>query len=377
MKNKLLNIIGILAVIMAIVVAIFLTKEKTMQMGIKTENMDLSVNPGQDFYDYATSGWRKNNPLPNDYVRFGSFETLDKENNERVREIIENDNGKVGTLYKLAMNVDKLNAEKTAPVKPCLEEIDNIKNVSDLTKYIAANQKYFNAFWGDGVALDDKDSDHYIFVLTQGGTGLSRDYYFDDDEKSREIRQKYREYIKKQLENFGINADVEKIYAIEERMAKSFFTKEKLRDPLVNYHKKSLTELKETLPNFDWDMYFDARGVKPEFVNIMQIEPIAESIAIINDTDIETLKNYLKLRVVNNSAMLLDEKTFDISFNFFNRTMSGQKEKSHVGNFQLVWLMIHWEPKLVARMLRNISQKPQKNVWKNWLQICNVHWKCV
>ena len=327
MKNKLLNIIGILAVIIAVIVAIFLTKEKTMQMGIKTENMDLSVNPGQDFYDYATSGWRKNNPLPNDYVRFGSFETLDKENNERVREIIENDNGKVGMLYKLAMNVDKLNAEKTAPVKPCLEEIDNIKNVSDLTKYIATNQKYFNAFWGDGVALDDKDSDHYIFVLTQGGTGLSRDYYFDDDEKSREIRQKYREYIKKQLENFGINADVEKIYAIEERMAKSFFTKEKLRDPLVNYHKKSLTELKEILPNFDWDMYFDVRGVKPEFVNIMQIEPIAESIAIINDTDIETLKDYLKLRVVNNSAMLLDEKTFDISFDFFNRTMSGQKEK--------------------------------------------------
>jgi putative endopeptidase len=327
MKNKILNIIGCIAVIIAVVAAIFLTKEKTMQIGIKTENMNLSEKPGNDFYDYATMGWRKNNPLPNDYVRFGSFEALDKANDERVREIIENDNGKIGTLYKMAMNLDKLNAEKTAPVKPYLDEIDNIKNVSDLTKYMGANQKYINAFWGDGVALDDKDSEHYIFVIGQGGIGLSRDYYFDNDEKSREIRNKYKQYIKTQFENFGVDADAEKIYALEERMAKSFFKKEKLRDPLVNYHKKSYAELKETFPNFDWNAYFDARGVKPEFVNVMQVEPITESIAIINDTDIETIKNYLKLRIINGAAMVLDEKTYDIAFDFFNRTMSGQKEK--------------------------------------------------
>ena len=327
MNNKILNIIGILAVCIATTIAIFLSKEKTMQIGMKIENMDLTVKPGDDFYDYATSGWRANNPLPNDYVRFGSFEILDKENNERVREIVENDNGKIGTLYKMAMDTDKLNAEKTAPVTGYLNEIDNIKNIADLTKYIAQHQKYFNAFWGDGVALDDKDSDHYIFVLGQGGIGLNRDYYFDDDEKSAEIRKKYREYIKKQSENFGMKLDADKIYKIEERMAKSFYEKEKLRDPLVNYHKKSFDELRETFPNFDWEMYFDARGVKPEFINVMQIEPIAESVAIINDTDIDTIKDYLKLRVINMSGKLLDEKTFDIAFDFFNRTMTGQKEK--------------------------------------------------
>ena len=327
MKNKVLNIIGIIAVIIAVIVAFFLTKEKVMQIGIKPENMDLTVNPGKDFYDYATAGWRKNNPLPSDYVRYGSFEALDKINNERVREIVENDNGKIGLLYKMAMDTDKLNADKTKPVKPYFDEIDNIKTISDLTKYIGKNQAYINAFWGDGVALDDKDSEHYIFIMVQSGIGLNRDYYFDDDEKSAEIRKKYKEYIKKQSENFGLNLDVNKIYAIEERMAKSFFKKEKLRNPLVNYHKKSITELKQDLPNFNWDVYFDARGVKPEFINVMQPEPIKESVAIINDTDIETIKQYLKLRIINSAAMLLDEKTFDIAFDFFNRTMAGQKEK--------------------------------------------------
>ena len=102
-----------------------------MNTGIKLENMDMSVNPGKDFYDYATLGWRKNNPLPNDYTRYGSFEALDEENNKRVREIVENDNGKVGLLYKIAMNEEQLNADKTMPVKKYLDEVDNIKTKND------------------------------------------------------------------------------------------------------------------------------------------------------------------------------------------------------------------------------------------------------
>ena len=132
MKNKLLNIIGIIAVCVAIFMTAFFTKEKMMSAGIKPENMDISVKPGDDFYDYATSGWRKNNPLPNDYTRYGSFEELDEENNKRVREIVENDNGKIGMLYKIAMDEKKLNADKTAPVQKYLNEIDNIKSKSDL-----------------------------------------------------------------------------------------------------------------------------------------------------------------------------------------------------------------------------------------------------
>jgi len=327
MNNKFLNIAGIIAVCTAVISALFLTKEKIMQIGIKPENMDTTVNPGKDFYDFATAGWRRNNPMPNDYVRYGSFEELDEMNMERTREIAEQDDGKIGTLYKIVMDADKLNAEKTAPVKPYLDEIDTIKSKSDLPEYLGKMQTFSSAFWSDGVLLDDKDSDHYIFIMGQGGTGLSRDYYFDDDEKSKEIRQKYKLYIKSLAENFGIDIDVEKLYAMEERMAKSFYKKEKLRDPLVNYHKKSFDELKRDFPGFDWDVFFKARGIKPEFINVTQPEPITESIAIIKDTDIETIKTYLKFRIMNLSAKLLDDKTYDIAFDFYNRVMSGQKEQ--------------------------------------------------
>ena len=240
MKNKLLNIIGGVAVVVMAMVAFFLTKEKVMQIGIRPENMDVATKPGDDFYDFATKGWRTNNPIPDDYTRYGSFDVLANTNLERVREIAENDGGKIGLLYKIAMNTEKLNKEKTQPVKPYLDEIDNITSISQLPKYLGHAHAFIIAFWDEGVGLDEMDSEHYLLNIGQGGTGLSRDYYFDDDAKSKEIRTQYKQYIKKQMDNFGVSVDVEKLYALEERMAKSFFKKELLREPLKNYHKKSL-----------------------------------------------------------------------------------------------------------------------------------------
>ena len=326
MDSKFWNIIGIIAVVATIAWAKFYTKEKTIMAGIKLENMDMTVKPGDDFYAYANGGWQKRNPIPDDYSRFGAFEVLRNTNLERTREIAENDNGKIGTLYKIAMDEKKLNADGTKPVAPQLAEIDNLTRAG-LEEYLGRTFTYSSAFWGDGVALDEKDSEHYLYNIGQGGLGLSRDYYFDTDKKSIEIRKKYREFIAKQMNNFGIAVDVDKLYALEERMAKSFYPKEKLRDPHANYHKMSLEQVKEKFPGFDWDAFLSARGAgAAKFMNVAQPEAIAESIAIMNDTDFELIKTYLKYRIVGAADTVLDDKTYDISFDFYNRTMAGQKE---------------------------------------------------
>ena len=129
------------------------------------------------------------------------------------------------------------------------------------------------------------------------------------------------------MDNFGEKVDVEKLYALEERMAKSFYKKEQLRDPLINYHKKSMDELKQEMPGFDWNTYFKVRGIDTQYLNIEQVEPIKESIAIINDTDLELIKTYLKYRIINGATSFLDDKTYDIAFDFYNRVLSGQKEQ--------------------------------------------------
>ena len=330
MQHKFLNIIGIIAVVIAFAMAYITVNQrgKVMNIGIKTENMDLSARPGDDFFDYATRGWREKNPVPDDYTRYGAFEVLADTNLERVREIAETDDGKIGTLYKIAMNADRLNADGVTPIAPYLAKIDKIKSVNDLPKYLGQMHRFSSAFWGDGVALDEKNSEYYLYNIGQGGIGLSRDYYFDTDDKSIEIRKKYREFIARQSQHFGVNLDAEKIYALEERMAKSFFPKEKLRDPNANYHKMSIDELKRQFAGFDWDTYLDARGASAATeVNVNQLSAITESIAIMNDTDIELIKDYLRYRIISTADSLTDDAAYEISFDFYNRTMAGQLEQ--------------------------------------------------
>lgn len=298
-----------------------------MDAGIKIENMDLSVKPGDDFYDYATHGWAVSHPIPDDYTRYGSFDALVNTNLERVREIAETDSGKIGMLYDIAMNAEKLNTDKTAPVAPYLSEIDELKSASELPKYLGKMHKFASAFWGDGVSLDEMDSDHYIYNIGQGGLGLARDYYFDTDEKSVQARKEYKKFIAKQMKNFGIPVDAEKLYKFEERMAKSFYPKEKLRDPHANYHKMSVDEVREKFPGFDWDTYLETRGASAaKFININQPEAISESIAIMGDTDFNLIKTYLKYRIVLAAGAMLDDATYDISFDFYNRFLAGQIE---------------------------------------------------
>ena len=327
MEHKILNLIGAAGVVIAIATACFITKEKVMTSGINPENMDFSVRPGDDFYDYATGGWRAANPIPDDYTRYGAFEILHNTNLERVRQIAETDTGKIGTLYKIAMDEARLNADKTDPVAPYIAAVDAIQSRDELPQYLGQMHKMTSAFWADAVALDEMDSEHFLYNIGQGGLGLSRDYYFDTDAKSVEVRKKYKEFIARQMKNFGINADADKIYGLEERMAKAFFPKEKLRDPHANYHKMSRVQIREQFPGFDWDTYLSARGAgAAEFINIGQPAAITESIAIMNDTDLELIKDYLKYRIVSAADTLLDDDTYEISFDFYNRTMAGQKE---------------------------------------------------
>jgi len=315
--------------------------KKEMNMGIRPENMDLTAQRGADFYQYACGGWMAAHPLTDEYSRFGSFDQLGENNREQLKGLISEIAGtqheqgtiaqKIGDLYNLAMDVEKLNAEGMAPIKEDLDKINAITDKAGIIQAMAelAGSAYFQFY----VGADIMDSKTNIFQLYQGGIGLGeKEYYLEDDEATKKIRDGYKAHIVKMFQLIGqdekqANKNMEAVMEIETRLAKKAFSAVEQRNPAANYHMLSLDELKKQIPGFDWDAYINAVGVKGvSSLNVSQIEPVKEAVAIINEMPLDKQKAYLQWKLVDGAASYLSEDFVAQNFDFYGRLMSGKKE---------------------------------------------------
>ena len=306
-----------------------------MSVGIDKNNLDLSITPGDNFYDFATTGWRRDNPLTPEYSRFGVFDKLGQQVLKQVQDLIldianakhsgDGIERKIAIIYNQAMDFDKRNLDGISPVADEFKKIDNIKNMAE---YLGHEHKFGAPFWNDGIDIDAMDSDSYIFGMGQGGLGLARDYLLDDDDKSKNVRKKYQKYMADVFTMFDIkDAPAAQVYELELEMARSFYPKEKLRDPHANYHKMSIADFKKKFSGFDWDAYFSARGVDPDFIDVGQPEPLEKSLGILKTKDQNVLRAYLKWRVANGVMTSLGDRQYDLSFDFYGKTLSGKQER--------------------------------------------------
>lgn len=312
--------------------------------GIDPANMDLSVSPGADFYQYACGGWMAANPLTPEFARFGSFDLLRDVTNERMNGLITevaamdapagSIQQKIGTLYNVAMDSIKLNREGAAPIMGDLEMIASVGDKSGLVELIGSLRRigiapYFNM----GVGADQMDSKNNIVNVSQGGLGLgTRDYYVADDETNRNIRAKYREHIGKMFVLAGksqleASAAADAVLEVETRIALESFDRVRLRVPQDNYHKMTYEEFKTTIPGLDWDAFIDAFGLqRPDVLNVSQIEPVQAAVAVINDLPLETNIAYVQWNLLNRAASYLSDDFVEQNFDFYSRTMSGTQQ---------------------------------------------------
>lgn len=319
-------------------------KQTNTQDVFSLANLDTTVAPGTDFYQYATGGWQKANPIPNDKARFGSFDKLADENQKQVKELIEGLSAtqnavgtnaqKVGDLYAIAMDSAKLNADGAAPVKPILEEIAAAKDKKEIIALMTKISKYAsNPFFGFYVGPDDKNSSMNIVNIYQSGIGLGdRDYYLAQDDHSKMLRDGYVKLMETQFKNAGYpEPDAQKAAAavmnIETELAKAHVSKEMRRLPEMNYHKILVSNLNKEVATFDWTSYFDQMEAKEiDSLNVSQIEPVKRAIALINSEPIENLKSYLSWNVINSAANYLSDAFVNANFEFYDKMMGGSKE---------------------------------------------------
>ncbi len=312
--------------------------------GFDLNNLDKSVSPKTDFYEYAIGGWLKNNPIPDEYSSWGAFEMLYEENITVLKKILEDaaknktapkgsSIQKVGTFYRMGMDEAKINADGYNPVKPELAKIDAIKNIDDLASAVAYFQMHISQpFFNFGVYADSKNSSINIMNLVQGGLNLpDRDYYLLDDARSKDIREKYIRHIENNFRLISIDETTAKKYAqvimgIETKIAKSSRALVDLDDPQKNYNKTTLDELIASAPGFNWALYFKSLGVKkPVIMNIGQPEVFKAVAQLIKDTPIDDIKIYLKWNLLVNAAPYISAPFVNERFEFYAKYLNGQK----------------------------------------------------
>ncbi len=317
-----------------------------LDSGIKPQNLDQTVRAGDDFYQYACGGWMKNNPLPAAYSRFGSFEQLQEDNNKRINSILkELETGtfnagstekKLSDLYKMAMDMKRRNKDGVAPVMPIIRKLEDAKTKEELfgvqKELLTYGSQQFFSF---GFAADEKNSTQNILNVSQGGITLGqKEYYLDDDEATRNIREAYKKHVVKMFQLFGFSKKeaqkkMENLLKVETALAQVSKSRTELRDVEANYNKMTLSDFTAKYPNMRLLDQATAMGVKAAYIQEMVVgQPsfMEGADKVVGALTPDEYRDYMEWGEITGAASCLSDKLVAENFDFFGKTMRGRKE---------------------------------------------------
>ena len=308
---------------------------------IDINNFDESIARNDDFYQWATGGWQKNNPLKPEYSRYGSFDVLRENNEIRINDLfsemskVKAEFGsveqKISDLYKMGLDEERLNREGAEPIREAVNAILATSEREALLASIPAlHTDGVGVFFAAYPAADLEDSNMTIFYLDQGGLGMgNRDYYVD--EKNAEIKAAYRLYIEKLFTLAGVEGDLKKmvddVVAIEDAIAEKSWTNVECRDIVKGYNPYTVEALCKEYATVDWMAYFEAMNIEGlEKVVVSQPSSLANILNVLATTPVEALRSYVAAHYINTASSYLSEEFAMASFEFFGKTMSGTQE---------------------------------------------------
>ncbi len=306
--------------------------------------LDRTIDPCTDFYHFACGNWLKNNPIPSDQAMWGRFNELAENNRIILRDILEGvsspsakrnaNDQKIGDFYASCMDEQAIEKNGIAALKPELDRIAQVKTKADLPAYIAyLHVNGPNAFFGIGAEPDSKNSSTMIAGVSQAGIGLpDRDYYFREDPKAKELREKYVQHIQNMFQLLGWAPDKartasETVMRIETALAKVSLDRIALRDPNATYHKMSVKDLQALSPAFDWRRYFaEIPSQKFADLNVGMPDFFKGMNQLIDATSMEDIRIYITWNVLHGAAPMLPRAFVNENFAFYGKALTGQKE---------------------------------------------------
>ena len=316
----------------------------TNKPDVLASHIDSSVNPADDFFDFANGKWIKNNPIPSDESAWGLFQVIPNETLQRLREINQDAaktthaNGtaeqKIGDFWKAANDTAAIEQEGIAPLQPYLAKIDSVTDATSLQKVMAQlDEMGVNGAMALYVGQDPKNSANQVLQMWQTGLGLpEREFYFKTDSTSLALRNAYISNITRNLVLLGqdsakANKAAKDILSLETSLAKSSRKMEDLRDPYANYHKYAVNDLYKVSPQIDWADYFKIYGVeKADSVIIGQPEYYKKAGTVLHSASIDTWKDYLRYRLANSFSPALPDEFNKLNFEF-RKLFSGATER--------------------------------------------------
>ena len=315
-------------------------KQAQTTPAIDRANFDETVALNEDFYQYATGGWQKANPLTPEYSRYGVFEVLAKNNELQINDLFSamlESKAEVGTveqkiadLYTMGLDSVRLNSEGVAPVKRDVEQIMALTTPQELSIAVARiHEAAGSPLFGLYVGADLMNSNINILNIDQSGLGLgNRDYYLDKENADK--REGYTKWLTKAFSLLGWNDAADKAQAVlqmETRMAEAFRSNVELRDVTANYNPMTREEFTKRYSSFDWVAYFAEMGIGSfDKIAVGQPEVLDRVFSLFQKEDVETVKAYLVASVMSSAAGYSGDELYAAYFDFFGRQMSGQEE---------------------------------------------------
>jgi endothelin-converting enzyme/putative endopeptidase len=312
--------------------------------GVYVEDLDRTVSPCTDFYEFANGAWRATNPIPSSMVRWSRRWASGEESKDQLRAILEEVSRNaswpqgsveqlIGDHYGACMDQSRIDGLGLTPIAPLLAEIDALGDVAGVQKMIGRfHELSINVPFGLASGPDNHEPSQVIAYLYAAGLGLpDRDYYLKTEPRFEEARRKYREHVTKMFTLAGssvalANAAAETVFSHEKALAEASLDNVALRDPRATDHKTTFAGLREMAPRFDWVAYFDGARIPHADLNVTEPEFLRAVNRQLSEVPVATWKTYLRWHLLRGAAPFLSTPFAEEDFRFNQAYLGGAEE---------------------------------------------------